>query len=253
MAAIAIAWRFFGSGASPTEPTFRSRPFVTSAAQESGSQVSPDGEWVSFISTSGGSSQIMVQRVDGGEARPITLGQGTPVSQVWSPDGKQLACVLDANGQWLLQIYPAFFGGAPQQTVSLSAGRPTDAPKFQGVELLRWIDHTLYLNIRASGPSPWRLDLASPAGGVVNMSATWTLPGTLRSLDVRPDGGAVAVALAVSGQDDLWVANLDGSGARALTADAFFERHVLWNGRGDRIIFQSNRGGQLDLWQIDPR
>jgi Tol biopolymer transport system component len=229
------------------------RPFVTTAAQEVDSQISPDGQWVSFISTSGGGSQVMVQRVDGGEPRPLTLGQGTPVSQIWSPDGKQLACVLTANGEWLLQIYPAFFGGAPQQTVSLEAGRATDAIKFQGVELLRWIDHTLYLNIRAPEPSLQRIDLAAPAGGVANLSAGWKLAGPIRSVDVRPDGGAVALTLFVSGQDDVWIANLDGSAAHALTQDAFFERNLLWNGRGDRIIFQSNRGGQVDLWQIDPR
>jgi Tol biopolymer transport system component len=47
--------------------------------------------------------------------------------------------------------------------------------------------------------------------------------------------------------------NLDGTAARALTDDAFFEREPTWNGRGDRVVFQSNRGGQVDLWEIDPR
>ena len=46
---------------------------------------------------------------------------------------------------------------------------------------------------------------------------------------------------------------MDGSALRQLTSDAFFDRDPRWIGRGDRVVFQSNRGGQIDLWQIDVR
>src|SRR5262249_40084615 len=88
-AALALGWRLLMPHGSTSAPARQLRPFVTSAALESESQISPDGQWVSFISTSAGLTQIMLQRVDGGEARPLTLGTGTPISQVWSPDGKQ--------------------------------------------------------------------------------------------------------------------------------------------------------------------
>jgi serine/threonine protein kinase len=252
IAALALGWRFVWPRGSSDPPARQLRPFVTSAAQEFDSRISPDGQWVSFISASGGSTQIMVQRVDGGEPRPLTLGAGTPVSQIWSPDGTRLACILTAGTDWLLQIYPAFFGGTPVQSVSVAAIQPKDAPGLQQVKLLRWIDHSIYLVASDPNPSLRRIDLDSP-GALPNLSASWTLPGTLRSVDVRPDGRAVAMAIRTGDREDLWTAGIDGSSPRALTNDAFFDRDPIWNGRGDRIVFQSNRGGQIDLWEIDPR
>jgi serine/threonine protein kinase len=234
-------------GRTTGSPVRQLRPFVTSASQEYGSRISPDGQWISYIATSGGSSRVMVQRVDGGEPRPLTLGQGTPVTQLWSPDGSRIACVVRLGGDWVLQVYPAFFGGAPLSTVSLG-------PNFTQARLLRWIDQTLYLQINAPDVSLRRITAdAADETDLTNLSASWTIDGTLRSVDVGPDGASAAFVQAVAGQEDLWMANLDGTSARALTSDAFFERFPLWNGRGDRLMFQSNRGGQIDLWEMDPR
>ena len=37
---------------------------------------------------------------------------------------------------------------------------------------------------------------------------------------------------------------------RRLTDDSAIDRYPLWT--GDTVTFQSNRGGQVDLWEIDP-
>ena len=251
-AALALGWRFVWPHGSPAATAGQLRPFITSAALESASQVSPDGQWVSFISTSAGVTQIMVQRVDGGEARPLTIGSGRPVSQIWSPNGTQLACILRTQEDWLLQIYPAFFGGTPVQTVSLIATQAKDATQLQDVQLGRWIDRSIYLAVSQPDESLRRLDLDAPAA-LANLSADWKLPGALRGLDVRPDGRAVAMARWSGSQSDLWIADIDGTSAIQLTNDASFDREPRWNGPGDRIIFGSNRGGQIDLWDIDPR
>jgi Tol biopolymer transport system component len=91
-AAIALGWRFIWPRGSADETTRQLRPFVTTSAVESGSKISTNGEWMSFLATSGGVSRILVQRIDGGEPRALTLGPGEPVSQIWSPDGSQIAC-----------------------------------------------------------------------------------------------------------------------------------------------------------------
>jgi Tol biopolymer transport system component len=176
------------------------------------------------------------------------------VSHTWSPDGTQLGCVFQLNDGWVFQVYPAFFGGAPQQTLSLEdadAGAK-DGPKVQAVKVLRWIDRTIYLQVSQRDWSLRRVELDG-ATGMTNISANWKLAGSLRSVDVSPDGRKAAMVLSVAGREDLWMANIDGSSPRALTNDAFFERAPVWNGRSDRIMFQSNRGGQLDLWEIEPR
>src|SRR5690606_18642415 len=43
----------------------------------------------------------------------------------------------------------------------------------------------------------------------------------------------------------------DGGPARRLTNDGFFERFPLWAGHSSGVIYQSNNGGQIDLWRID--
>ena len=241
--AIAVTW-FVWPRATPGDVPRQLRPFVTTSATEFDSQISPDGEWVSFISTAGGASRVMVQRIDGGEPRPLTLGLGQPVSQIWAPDGRQIAAVLELDGKQILQVYPAFFGGEPTLTADLGVDR---------VDLLRWNDRSLYLEARNSaGVFLRRLSLDSPAVAA-DLSSRWKIDGTLRSVDVTPDGRAAVIAVSRNGQEDLQTIDVDGSGLSRLTDDAFFERDPLWIGRGDRIVFRSNRGGQLDLWQMDVR
>ena len=223
-------------------------PFVTTSADEFGSRVSPNAEWLSFIATAGGGSRILVQRIDGGESRPLTLGPGRPVSQLWSPDGNQIACVIMLDNAPVLQVYPAFFGGAPLQSIAIDGD-------LDSVRLLRWIGRDVYLraNVRnQQGLTVRRMSLDAPASAVV-ISDTWTIDGTLRSADVRPDARAVVIGVGKDGQEDLWTMNLDGTSPTRLTADAAFDKDPLWIGGSDRVMFQSNRGGQADLWQMDVR
>src|SRR5262249_1466638 len=100
IAAIAITWRWLWPGAGDGASLRTLRPFVTSAADEFHSRVSPDGQWVAFISSTGNVAQVMVQQVGGGESRQVTVGSGTPVSLAWSGDGRELACVLRDQGHY---------------------------------------------------------------------------------------------------------------------------------------------------------
>jgi serine/threonine protein kinase len=246
IAAIVGAWRFFRPQAAPPDLVFTRRPFATTSAIESGSQISPDGNWMSFISTSGGVSRILVQRIDGGEARALTLTPGQPVSQIWSPDSNQIACVLLLDGAHLVQVYPAFFGGTPVQSVSLGA-------TLTRVQLLRWINRDLYLRTEVSGRAGigvGRLSLDAPSS-VTPLSDAWKIAGTLNSADISPGGRAVVSVSTPNAQEDLWTLDLDGSSLQPLTSDAFFDKRPQWVGGGERVMFQSNRGGQVDLWMID--
>jgi hypothetical protein len=130
-------WRWLATRSASEDLLWQSRPFVTTSAVEFGSRVSPKAEWLSFIATSGGTSRILVQRIDGGESRPLTLGPGEPISQVWSPDGNQIACILELDGGLVLQVYPAFFGGAAAQSIALDK-------TLQSPHLLRWIGRDIY-------------------------------------------------------------------------------------------------------------
>lgn len=226
------------------DPLRRSRPIVMWASEETGSRLSADGKWLSFISTRDGAAQLFVQPVAGTEARPVTLSAGRILSHTWSPSGDQIAVALGRRGSSILQIVPAFFGGAAVQAIVLDPA-PSD------VRLLRWVGRRLFLQLSTNaGRSLSVADLDS--GTVTDLSGSWPLAGTLIQLDVHPDGRRVVMVLESGSQQDLWETNLAGASPRRLTNDAFFERMPIWSGTGEAIIFQTNRGGQSDLWEIEP-
>ena len=154
--------------------------------------------------------------------------------------------MLRLDDAHVLQVYPAFFGGVPAQSVSLGPGLST-------VELVRWIGRDIYLRTLAGGSAGIvirRISLDAPSTGTP-ISDAWKVDGTIRSVDIRPDGRSAVIAVAKDNQEHLWTINIDGSSLRQLTNDAFFDRYPRWIGSGNRVMFQSNRGGQVDLWQID--
>jgi serine/threonine protein kinase/Tol biopolymer transport system component len=238
----ASAWRWFFR-VETSDTLWRLQPFVTTPSDESDSRISPDRQWISYLSTLGGETQLLVKRVSGGEAQRVIVPAGTVLSQLWSPGGDQLAYVLRQGESVSLQVVPAFFGGAPLQSISIS-------PAPDEVRLVRWIERTIYLQSqrRQRRKSLLRVNLDGSSATLVD--GPWASVGVPSDFDVSPDGARLVVALSEGGQSDLWTSKLDGSSMKRLTNDASFERYPLWSGSGTTIIYQSNRGGQIDLWEL---
>jgi hypothetical protein len=242
-----MSWRFIWPSTTPVDVPGQLRPFVTTSAIEYGSRISPEGEWMSFISSAAGVTRIMVQRIDGGEARPLTLGAGNPLSQIWAPDGKQIAVVAELDDKPVLQIYPAFFGGEPTLTAALPVGMHAD--------LVRWIGRDIYLRTSTQavpGFAVRRISLDSPST-VGSISDAWKIDGTLQRRGYPAGRARRGDRCFHNSQADLWTLNIDGSALTPLTADAVLRQGPTLDRRGKPRCFQSNRGGQVDLWQIDVR
>ena len=222
------------------------RRFTTSAGEESDSHFSPDGTWVSFIATEGGRRHLFAQQLDGGERRPVTLPAGVLQNHVWSPDQKAYACLIWQDPVWTVQVVPTYFGGdVPLQTVL--------TPQIQrAAKLLRWIGRAVYLQVEESGRSLTLQRLDLDRNRFEPLNGPWN-DMTVRAFDVRPDGLQVVWSAATGSQrDDLWVASINGGVATPLTGadDESRKRLPLWNGLGTTVIYQSNRGGQVDLWEL---
>ena len=237
LVAATMAWQSFSGEANP--PAWRSRPLVTSSAQESRGRISPDKQWISYLSTAGGVTQLLVRRVEGGDATRVSVPDGTILDQLWSPDGTQVAYVLRQGRTVSLQVVRAFFGGVPSQTIPIERA---------GVEvrLIRWIGRAVYVEMERATPLLLRFDLDTSK--VANLTELWKVSGTPRGFDVTPDGNRVVFTTSSGNQEDLWVSGLDGASARRLTNDEPFERYARWVDGNTTLIYQSNRGGQVDLW-----
>jgi TolB protein len=72
-----------------TTPELRSRPLVSSTADESAPAFSPDGQRVAYVSNESGRSEVYVRtRADSAQARRISTDGGT--EPVWDPRGGAL-------------------------------------------------------------------------------------------------------------------------------------------------------------------
>ena len=221
-------------------------PLVTWPSEEEDSKVSPDGKWVSFISDKNGVMRLYVQPIDGGEAREIGV-EGDVVAHAWSPDGRRVACYVSTDAGLFLQLIPAFFGGSVEKSI------PIEGTPDRTARLVRWTGDAVYLVADSQrgreGRLLTRIDLAggkaldiTPRGIGAGLQFQW--------FDVHPQTGLLAVAAVKDEQEDLWIVGADGTRARRITTDRYFDRYPVWT--GDIVTFQSNRGGQIDLWQIDP-
>jgi hypothetical protein len=56
-----------------------------------------------------------------------------------------------------------------------------------------------------------------------------------------------------SGNDEVWIINRDGSGARQLTVDrnGLWDKHPSWSPDGSKIVFWSNRTGNRQIWVMN--
>lgn len=71
---------------------------TTSPASESRPRFSPDGKYLSFISSrnedDGGNAQLWLLNRAGGEAEKVTKLKGSVSDYVWAPDGKHIAMII---------------------------------------------------------------------------------------------------------------------------------------------------------------
>ena len=250
----------------------RSLPLVTWPSEEGDSRSSPDGRFVSFVTTLDGSARLFIQPISAGEARAVQLPTGVATSHVWSPDGTRLAVLIHsaASGR-NIHIVPVEPSGAAPRNLEIS--------DRGNVRLLRWVGDFIYFqtDVRVAGDvantSLRRVDLEG--GQSSEVSGWWTNPGVpagpcisevsdgsrprtetpclFRTFDVSPDGRRVAVVVVAEEQTDLWVTHLDATSPVRLTNDPYIERRPIWLGSEDTVLYQSNRGGQFDLWEVSIR
>jgi hypothetical protein len=216
-------------------------PAVTWPSTESDGLISPDGKWLSFISDKQNEPHVFVQAIEGGDAVAVAV-PGAAVSHAWSPDGRELAAIVRQGSRHFLMVVPAFFGGSPRVSV------PLDAALEQPI-LVRWLDDSVYIDVSRGQAGRSLLRAALPSGTVEDLSARWPKPVGYRTIDISPVTRTLVMDALVDGRPDVWTSNADGSNLRAVTKDAFVERYPLWIGR-DLVVFESNRGGQMDLWQL---
>jgi Tol biopolymer transport system component/serine/threonine protein kinase len=200
---------------------------------------SPDGKTVSFIrAVSSGVDDLFVAPVSGGEARRVTDDRRYIISQTWSADGASLLFSSNRAGNHALWRVPVQ-GGTPERV--LNVGYNASDPVFsRDGKLMAYSQFYQDANI-------WEMQLGSRAARKIISSTQYD-----SSPHVSPDGRQMAFRSSRSGSNEIWIANIDGSGPRQLTSF----RNTLtgtprWSPDGRKIAFDSRPEGQPEIFVID--
>lgn len=213
---------------------------------------SPDGRALAFLRARPGPGGIsgmalMVADAAGSGARELGwssgLARGAPR---WSPDGRTLAVSSQPEGSflaqpWRLELYPAA-GGAP---------RLLQPPARLGaLSCLVWTRDGKLLYSQTEGligSSAGQVILQDPSNGRWEVLLHGLAVGPV--LDLSPEGEVVMEA---------WLprSNLRrveaGEAGPWLTLGICADRQPAVSRDGRRIVFSSNRDGNLDLWELQP-
>ena len=85
--------------------------------ERTGVQISPDGQWISYLAPRDGVLNVWVMPRDGGEARPITDSTDRPIrSYSWAWNNDQILYVQDKGGDENTHVY----------AVDIATGKTTD-------------------------------------------------------------------------------------------------------------------------------
>ena len=243
-------WQVAGSGGEPSV-LIKLDPSKGEVAQEP--QIL-DGKTVLFTLRSGAGTtwndaQIVVQRLDTGERRVVVNGGSDgrylPTGHVaYARDGVMLALPFDAEARVATggatpivenirdtsatgAVGPAVGAGAAQFTTSLTALLAYVPGDVAATRRLVWVNRQGSEEFVAGAPT-----------------RAYVYPA------ISPDGARVALDIRDQGRD-IWVWDFERTTLSRVTADAGADITPRWTPDGRRIVFSSDRSGQLNLfWQM---
>ena len=217
---------------------------------------SPDGRQVAFVRPrrDGSGTMLMITDVGGGGERELALlgdrpqrGRGSEQRVRWSPDGRRIAVTGFVH-------HP----GAPQyvKLIPLDGSAPTTVAAPNRIGLLSAVawdgpDAVIYSqSLSVSGNS---------AGSPARIVRQQLRDGTYETLAWTPESSFVVdrwagrglVFDARSSRTALREVTLATGSSRVLSQGTSTDRQPCLSPDGQRVVFSSNRGGDLNVWAVD--
>ncbi len=183
---------------------------------------------------------------------PVAVTQDAAVdwNPAWSADGRFLYFLSNRDGSMNLWRVP--IDEKTGKTLGAPEPRTLPAREVGGFGLSRDGRRLAYVASELTY-SLERLAI-DPASGEARGQPVEVIQTSraIASADTSPDGKLVVFDSQGSVQEDIFLAQADGTKVRHLTDDAARDRTPSFLPEGKRIVFQSDRGGNWDIWTILP-
>jgi Tol biopolymer transport system component len=225
------------------------RPVTATSAWDADPNWSPDGKFVAFDRMVSGHSDIYVQPIDRGEAFLVAGGPGDQFTPRWTPDGRYLAYASKHEpGTWVYLV-------------------PSDGGKSR--KLIATNIPTLDFATTPMGDRPWSSDGETLLVSIVSESMQLAVHRVARAtreaeqITFPPAGGSdsnatysfdekqIIFCRQVGGRTNLMLMPADGGDAEVILEDEPGLGAVAWRPDNRRIVFESEREANEDLYQID--
>ena len=203
-------------------------------------EISPDGRTVVFAV---GQSQNQANEfglvevdVETGTERELTAERFFNIkSLAWLPDKSGLLFTASRVPNKHFRIWQVSFASGEVSPVT------NDSESYSALSL----DHDASRLISTQGKQDFRLhllNLEKPSADRVLADAS--------SVAFAPDG-KIVFSSPMSGNDEIWSIDADGSRQRQLTNNSADEYYAAVSPDGNSIFFSSNRTGQIHIWRMN--
>lgn len=204
---------------------------------------SPDGAAIAFSRKADGNTDICATRRDGSDLRNLSQNAARDASPAWSADGQRIIFASDRDGQYdKFHLWEMQADGSGQRRVSGLDGyelTPVWSPDGR---------HFAFAGDRGDERT-WALDV------IISDGVTERVLARRRFHDASPvfspDGTRIAFVSQSDGNQEIYIANVDGSGLRRITRNAANDDRPAFMPDGSGLLFVSDRGGTRAIYKVD--